>query len=67
MTIVPIWRRCPKCHRRYSWNPDVGHFNCPFCYGMENLDEGLVTRIFGKKFGLTDDELGETKDSLGEK
>ena len=29
MTMVPMIKKCPKCHKKYSWNPDVGNFNCP--------------------------------------
>lgn len=31
MTIMPHWKICPRCHRRYDWNPDVGVFRCPYC------------------------------------
>lgn len=31
MTMVPMWKKCPRCKRRYSWNPDVGQMWCPHC------------------------------------
>jgi len=31
MSIVAEYRRCPKCGRIYSFNPDVGKFACPYC------------------------------------
>lgn len=31
MSLVPIYKRCHVCGRTYSWNPDVGRMNCPYC------------------------------------
>ena len=31
MTMVPMYKKCPRCKRRYSWNPDVGRMWCPYC------------------------------------
>jgi len=31
MSLLPDWRICPHCHKKYSFNPDVGKFNCPYC------------------------------------
>jgi Zn finger protein HypA/HybF involved in hydrogenase expression len=31
MTLIPEYRKCPKCHKYYSWNPDVGLMFCPNC------------------------------------
>lgn len=31
MTMMPIWKTCPRCHRKYDWNPDVGVRTCPYC------------------------------------
>lgn len=31
MTIMPMFKICPKCKRRYSWNPDAGNMWCPYC------------------------------------
>ena len=31
MTMVPMWKKCPRCKKRYSWNPDVGQMWCPHC------------------------------------
>lgn len=49
MTMVPMWKTCPKCHRKYEWNPDVGKFNCSYCHGL-----GKQGKIFDKK---KDDDL----------
>lgn len=31
MSIIAEYRRCLKCGKIYSFNPDVGHFGCPNC------------------------------------
>ena len=31
MTMVPMYKICPICKKRYAWNPDVGRFFCPSC------------------------------------
>ena len=49
MTMLSIWKKCPKCHRKYVWNPDVGNFNCPYCHGLGTQLGELVGSIFGKK------------------
>lgn len=36
MTLVPVYKKCPRCKKKYSWNPDVGHMWCPTC-GPESL------------------------------
>ena len=35
MSLVADWRICPKCKRKYSFNPDVGNFTCPYCSGKK--------------------------------
>lgn len=49
MTMLSIWKKCPKCHRKYVWNPDVGNFNCPYCHGLGTQVGELVGSIFGKR------------------
>ena len=34
MTMVPMYKKCPRCRRRYSWNPDVGQMRCPYCESL---------------------------------
>lgn len=50
MTIVPDFKKCPVCHKRYSWNPDVGRFFCPYCggIGLKTAKDG-IKNLFGKK------------------
>ena len=31
MTMMPMFKICPKCKKKYSWNPDVGKMSCPRC------------------------------------
>lgn len=31
MTMMPIYKKCPRCKKIYSWNPDVGKLWCPYC------------------------------------
>ncbi len=31
MTMMPVYKKCPRCNRKYSWNPDVGKMWCPNC------------------------------------
>lgn len=31
MSIIAEYRRCLKCGRIYSFNPDIGKFFCPVC------------------------------------
>lgn len=49
MTMAPIWKKCPKCHKKYDWNPDAGNFNCPYCHGLGKSMGGIFDTIFGKK------------------
>lgn len=49
MSIVPIWRRCLKCHRMYDWNPDVGNYKCPYCFGIEKVKGGKLSNWLKKK------------------
>lgn len=41
MTMVSIYKKCSRCKRRYSWNPDVGKMRCPYCksLGQPGLEE----------------------------
>lgn len=34
MTMIPMYKRCRTCGKKYSWNPDVGQFMCPYCLGL---------------------------------
>ena len=48
MTMVPIWKICPKCKKKYDWNPDVGRMTCPYCLRKEQR-KTVLGRIFRKK------------------
>lgn len=45
MTMVPEWKTCPKCRKKYSWNPDVGQFKCPHCGGLGKKN-GILPKLF---------------------
>ncbi len=44
MSLIPMYRRCPRCGRIYSYNPDVGQLSCPNC-GLSFL-QSVVKTIF---------------------
>ena len=48
MTMIPIWKICPNCKRKYDWNPDVGRMTCPYCLRKEQR-KTVLGRIFRKK------------------
>lgn len=33
MSMMPMYKKCPNCKRRYNYNPGVGNlgFICPHC------------------------------------
>ena len=59
MTMVPMIKKCPKCHQKYSWNPDVGNFNCPYCHGLGTPLYNLLDRIRDKKKKHNEDSHDE--------
>lgn len=59
MTMVPMMKKCPKCHKKYNWNPDVGNFMCPYCHGLGTPLSNLVNIIRGKKKKSTEDSKEE--------
>ena len=46
MSLIMQMVKCPKCGKRYSFNPSVGKMTCPHC-----ADTGIVLKK--KKFQLT--------------
>ena len=49
MTIVPITKKCSKCGKKYSWNPDVGKMVCPYCHGLGKPQGSILGKVFGQK------------------
>ena len=45
MTIVLEIKKCPKCHKKYSWNPVLGSFSCPHCHGLGKGKESILDKI----------------------
>ncbi len=37
MTFVANWKKCSRCHKMYSLNPDVGVYSCPWCGKGKNI------------------------------
>ena len=54
MTIMPVYKKCSICKKKYSWNPDVGRMWCPQCGpmgtpGMGDIPFEKDKKIFKKK------------------
>ncbi len=49
MTIIPMQKKCPKCHKNYDFNPDVGKVTCPYCQGLGKPSGGVMGKGFDKK------------------
>lgn len=47
MTMVPMYKTCLRCKRKYSWNPDVGNMWCPRC----GISGGIGEEKKPKKLG----------------
>lgn len=49
MSIVPMMKKCPKCKKKYSWNPDVmvGLY-CPHCAEMGLPPQTTLEEILRK-------------------
>lgn len=45
MTMVPMYKKCLRCGKTYSWNPDVGQFQCPYCLGLGKRKKTLYDVI----------------------
>ena len=52
--MMPQWKRCPRCGKRYDWNPDVGVFKCPYCMEKDLKRVEKIKKMFHK-----DDEKKE--------
>jgi DNA-directed RNA polymerase subunit RPC12/RpoP len=44
MSIITMWKKCPKCGRKYTYNPSTGDLGliCPYCALKPK-------KVFGKK------------------
>ena len=49
MSIIPMMKKCPKCKKKYSWNPDVmvGLY-CPHCAEMGLPPQTTLEEILRK-------------------
>ena len=51
MTAIPIYKVCPKCCRRYLWNPAAGRTGCPHSGGTRKIVKGLLGIILKETIG----------------
>lgn len=42
MTMVPMYKTCSRCKRKYFWNPDVGKMWCPYCGPLSMSGAGNI-------------------------
>lgn len=42
MTMLPMYKKCSRCKRKYSWNPDVGKMWCPYCGPLGQVGWGDI-------------------------
>ena len=47
MCVLPMCRRCSKCHRFYSYLPD-NIYICPYCHEIEKPFPGILPIIIEK-------------------
>ena len=59
MTMIPMYKRCPICKKKYSWNPDVGQMFCPNCISGGTKETGK--EIVGKIADILSKKKGENK------
>lgn len=45
MTLMPMYKVCPFCRRRYSWNPDAMQIRCPYCRGIAPMTHEVLKKI----------------------
>lgn len=64
MTMLPTWKMCPRCHRMYDRNPDVGIMSCPYCFEKKKKAGRAIAKLFNKSNrpesgNIAEDDLGE--------
>lgn len=52
MSLKPMFVKCSKCGKRYSFNPDVGRISCPNCGAVNraDTDENKKTKHGNEKY-----------------
>ena len=49
MTMYPMYKTCPKCNRKYKFNPDVGQgMFCPHCGGTGLIKNNPLRKIINQ-------------------
>ncbi len=56
MTMMPDFRICHKCKNMWSWNPDVGTTECPYCQKKKMEKLMKISSIFSGKKRKKDDK-----------
>lgn len=46
MTMVSMYKTCPKCHKKYSWKSDVGKLFCSHCGVVGKPKKGVLESLF---------------------
>lgn len=55
MTMIPMWKTCSKCHKRYEWNPDIGTIDCPYCHGLGEKKKKMIEKALEDIDNIPDD------------
>ena len=53
MSLFQMKVRCPKCHRKSAFNPDVGQISCEHC-GAVLIGAKIINGIDISKMGRDD-------------
>lgn len=61
MTMIPMWKTCTKCHKRYEWNPDIGTIDCPYCHGLGKMKKKMLEKALEDIDKLPDDVFAVTE------
>lgn len=59
MSILPMFKTCPVCHKKYSYNPSTGNLGimCPYCIGKPADKSGVFGGKKKTKEKKTDDGI----------
>lgn len=61
MTMIPMWKKCTKCHKKYDWNPDIGHFICPYCHGLGKPSGSILRKALYKRKDSQEENYSEAE------
>jgi len=50
MSFIPMEKKCPKCKKKYTYNPDMGQgLYCPYCAKFGLPPKNTLEDILRKK------------------